>query len=522
MAKHIIQNLVGSSNKYDLAKVSKSLTQNMYVETVDESDSYVTRVLRPIKGYKVFQNITGKCRGMFTCSDGKIYAVFGNDLWLVQNNKHYLIGTLTTSDNIVHFCETGAGVFDRATLEKKDFPSHLMMVDGHSCYAVNTSLKPALQALNFTTITIPTRDAAHSEPINPTHIAYLYGYVVVNDAGTDNFYVSYQYPFQRTKDGALDKDIFQVNSEEWGNLGGQSIASYWQPDNTTALVANGTRLITFGEKSIQWFQYTNNLNTPFASPDTAAQLIGLRAVNSLCQLANMVIWLGASDIGSYGIYLNSVGTNCERVSSTSIEQRISKMKNVEDAIAQIWQDNSHIFYVITFPSENQTFCYDLVEKSWTDRCSLNENNEQTKWRYQFATKTKEGKVLQACQDYIVEQTEEKWNEHDGRPILRLRRGGVISSSQSPFIINSITVNTNNGDCELIRPEQAQLMMRFCCDGGSWTDIEHVDMGAVGEYDYDCIFYNFGLAKVFTIELSCSDNIPFALYDVKIDADQTGI
>ena len=522
MSKHIIQNLVGSSNKYDLAKVSQSFTMNMYQETVDQNDSYVNRILRPIKGYKVFQNITGKCRGLYTCADGKIYTVFDNDLWLVSNNRHYLIGTLAPSDNIVHFAETGAGVFDRRTLEKKDFPSHLVMVDGNAIYAVDTSLRPGQQAVDFTTITLPTRDAEHIEPIKPTHIAYLYGYIVVNDAGTDNFYVSYQYPFQRTNEnGDLDYDIFQVYSEEWGNLGGQSIASYWQPDNTTALVANGSRLITFGERSIQWFQYTNNLNTPFASPDTAAQMIGLRAVNSLCQLGNIIVWLGSSDIGTNGIYVNKSGTNCERVSTTSIEQRISKMSKVEDAVAQIWQDNSHIFYVISFPSENTTLCYDLIENSWTDRCSLNDKNQQIEWRYKFATKTKEGKIIQACDNYLVEQTEEKWNEHDNTPILRLRRGGVIHSSQTPFVMNSVQIETNNGDYENIRPTQARLMMRFTADGSVWSDLEWVDIGAVGDYDYDCIFYNFGIARVFSLELSCSDNIPFALYDLKIDADVVG-
>lgn len=519
MAKHIITNLVGSSSKYDLTKVSQSYTLNMYPETVDQNDSYVNRILRPIKGYKVYQNISGKCRGLYTCSNGTSYAVFDTTLYLIKNNKVYTIGELASNSNIVHFAETGSSVFDRQTLEHGDFPSHLVLVDGVGVYSVNTSLKPAQQAADFGPIQLPTRDSEHLITISPTHIAYLYGYLVVNDAGTDSFYISYQFPFQRTKDGELDKDIFQVNSEEWGAQGGQSLTSYWQPDNTTALVANGSRLITFGEKSIQWFQYTNNLNTPFSSPDTAAQMIGLKAINSLCQLSNIIVWLGSNDIGNNGIYLNKNGSNCERVSTTSIEQRISKMNRVDDAIAQIWQDNSHIFYVITFPSENVTLCYDLIEQSWTDRCSLNERNERIAWRYQFATKTGEGKIIQACDDAIVEQTEETWLEHDSTPILRLRRGGVIHSDHSPFIMNSIQIETNNGDYEYIRPVQARMMMRFSADGCTWSDLEWVDIGSVGEYDYDCIFYNFGLAKVFTIELSCSDNVPFALYDVKIDADK---
>lgn len=523
MAKHIVTNICGGSNKYDLAKVCQSFTLNMYEETTEQSDSYVNKVLRPIRGYKVFQNIPGKCRGLYTCVNGLIYAVFGNDLWLVKNNQHYLIGTLASSDNIVHFCETGSGVFDRRTLEKKDFYSHLMLVDGIGCYSVDTSLKPAQQAVDFTTIVLPTRDIEHTEAIQPTHIAYLYGYVVVNDSGTDNFYVSYQYPFQRTdSNGNLDMDVFQVDSEEWSALGGQSIASYWQPDNTTALVANGTRLITFGERSVQWFSYTNNLNTPFACPDTAAQLIGLRAVNSLCQLGNLVIWLGASDIGSSGVYVNRQGTTCERVSTTSIEQRISKMNVVGDAIGQIWQFNSHIFYVLTFPSENVTLCYDLVENSWSDRCSLNSQNEQVAWRYQFASKTGDGKIIQACQDYIVEQTEEKWNEHDNTPILRLRRGGVTQSNGNLIIINAITLNTNNGQTYPIDDRQAEMMMRFSTDGSLWSDVEVVDIGAIGQYDYDSTFYNLGIGKLWTFEFSCSENYPFALYNAKIDYDEVTI
>ena len=63
-----------------------------------------------------------------------------------------------------------------------------------------------------------------------------------------------------------------------------------------------------------------------------------------------------------------------------------------------------------------------------------------------------------------------------------------------------------------------MMMRFSTDGSTWSDSEVVEIGKVGEYDYDCIFYDFGMAKTFILELSCSDNIPFALYALKIDGE----
>ena len=105
------------------------------------------------------------------------------------------------------------------------------------------------------------------------------------------------------------------------------------------------------------------------------------------------------------------------------------------------------------------------------------------------------------------------------PILRLRRGGVIYSNYQNFIINNIELSTNNGQYKKFYDNSVKMMMRFSTDGSTWSDEEIVDIGHTGDYDYDTIFYNFGLAKVFTIEFSCSENVPFALYNIKINADE---
>lgn len=515
---HLVQNIVGGTAKSDLAKLGQSFTLNMFVETVNENENYVNRCLRPIKGYNKVCDITGKCRGMFTCSNGYngkpiTYAVFDNTLYVIlsANKTPYKIGELANGSDPVHFAETG---------NREGFHAHLVIVDGNFCYAVDTQIKPANQKEDFSVIQLPYTNYEAGTTIHPTHIAYLYGYVVVNDKNTDSFYMSYQFPFERNDENdKLDKNIFQVGSEEWGNVG-QSLQAYWAPDNTSALVANGSRLYTFGDRSYQMFQYTSDLNVPFNSPDTAAYPIGLKAINSLCQLGSTVVWLGSSDIGNNGIYVLQGGTNATRVSTSEIEREISKYSTVKDATAQIWQDNQHIFYCISFPSADVTYCYDLTEQVWTNRCSLNTSNEKKVWRYNFATMNADGAIWQAFDGGIAEQVENKWNEHDNTPILRLRRGGIIQSNYAPFYIDSIEVMTNNGQYELITPNnEAQMLMRFSTDGSTWSDIEAVDIGYVGDYDYDCVFYDFGMAKIFTLELSCSDNIPFALYGIKIQADQ---
>ena len=527
MAKtRVITNIVGSTAKSDLAKLGQSYTLNMFEETTNSNENYVSKVLRPIKGYKTVCSIPGVCRGIFTCSNGYndkpiTYCVFGNSLYMIQmpSKTPYKIADLAPGSAPVHFAETAAGTFDRRNLTVKDMPSHLVIVDGEYCYAVNTKMRPANQREDFTSIQLPYVDYDNGVTIKPTHVAYLYGYIVVNDKNSDNFYVTYQFPFQRTNDdNEVDKNIFQVGSEEWGN-NGQSLQAYWAPDNTTALIANGSRLYTFGDRSYQMFQYTSDVNVPFNSPDTAAYPIGLKAVNSLCQLGSTVVWLGSSDIGNNGIYVLQGGTTASRVSTPEIEREISKFETVKDATAQIWQDNQHVFYCISFPSANVTYCYDLTEQSWSNRCSLNNKNEKVVWRYNFATMNADGIIWQSYDGGIAEQTEEKWNEHDDNAILRLRRGGIIQSTSTAFFIDSIEVMTNNGQYEDFRDVPAEMMMRFSTDGSTWSDSEVVSLGYVGDYDYDCVFYDFGMARVFTLELSCSDNIPFALYSIKIAAQE---
>lgn len=520
MARHIIQNLVGSQSKYDLAKVSESYTLNMNQETVDENQSYVNKVLRPIPGCELLVSINGLCRGMYTVSVGfdgkpKTYAVFNDTLYLIDGNNAIVIGNIPYGSSKIHFTETG-----NTSKDGHEFHTHLVFVDGTNCYAVDTQINPALQTEDFETIQLPMRETGNGQMVHPTHIAYAHGYIIINDENTDRCYLSYQFPFERLNGNNVDKNIFMYGSAEWSNYG-QSFQSYWQPDNTLAIVSNGTRLFTFGERSYQIFQYTADLNVPFNSPDTAAGLIGLKAIDSICQIGSSIIWFGSSDIGNNGIYVMGNSTSSvERVSTPAIERDISKFEIVKDAKAQIWQSNQHVYYVIDFPSANRTFCYDMAEKVWSERCSLNNKNEKVSWRYDNATMSPEGKILHSCSDGIVIETEDKWNEHDNNPILRLRRGGVIYSDHSLFIINAIEVCTNNGQySESFYEKPAKMLMRFTADGSNWSDIEDVSLGYAGQYDEDCVFYNFGMAKVFTIELSCSENVPFALYSIKINSDQ---
>ena len=320
----LIQNIAGSITKSNVAKIGLGESLNMFLERQNIQEHSCELAMRTVQGEVKAADIPGVCRGMYRVSRGYdnrpvLYAVFDHSLYLInEDNSFNEIAQINSSGSECHMCETGG--YGSAH-------PHLIIVDGVNVYAVNTGLSIGDQQMDFRSIKLPCR--VNSElSINPTHVAYLYGYLIVNDAGTDAFYCSYQYPFEiedsqdeafyvkRSEfvlwwttlstdqqlaykngqvqdsyytlykefiDGTADDtpekyDIFRVDTVEYAKYGFITY-SEWCPDNTIALCSNGSKLYTFGERSWQVFSYNDDKNNPFSSPDNAAGHIGIKAPN---------------------------------------------------------------------------------------------------------------------------------------------------------------------------------------------------------------------------------------------------
>lgn len=567
----LIQNIAGTISKSNLAKVGLSESCNMFVEQQQNADEKSTTILmRTVMGEVKAVDLLGKCRGMYRVSRGYdnkpvLYAVYDNGLYLVnEDNTYNWIANIPSVGTECHMCETGG--YGSAH-------PHLIIVDGTSVYAVNTGMSIGDQQTDFKSIKLPVRvNSDHN--IVPTHCAYLYGYLIVNDAGTDAFYTSYQYPFEiedsedpsfytdRTNfvtwwmtlsddvkqqykageihdgyynqykafiDGTADdtpevNDLFRVDTVEYAKYGFVTY-SEWCPDNTIALCSNGSKLYTFGERSWQVFSYNDDMNNPFSSPDNAAGNIGIKAPNSLAMLGNTVLWLGSSDIGDNGVFMIT-DTNITRISTQDIEREITQIVNPENGYAQIFQEHQHVFYTLTFEDSKKTFVYDVSEQAWHYRASYDTNNHLTFWRYNHATYAY-GKIYVGTQDAICYMDENKYTEHDGRVIYKMRRGGVLTSNGCPFYIDAAELIVNNGQHSFndqydnleLNP---RVSIRYSWDGSTFSDYEDYYLGKIGRYDYSTTAWHLGMGKYFTLEISSTEAVPMAIENLKISWSPTSM
>ena len=566
----IISNICGGITKSNVAKIGLGESINMYPE-IQQNDSSCQIAMRTICGMVKSLDIQGNCRGIYRVSRGYdnkpvLYTVYDQTLYLIDEN-HTIeeIGTIESVGTECHMCETGG--YGSAH-------PHLIITDGTNVYAVNTGLSIGDQQLDLKKLELPLRVNSKTQYIRPTHCAYLYGYLIVNDAGTDAFYTSYQYPFETedsqtpqfyeerknfinwwitlpdnikqeyiagtrqdlqykryekfikgTADDTPEKDdVFQVWTVQYARYGFITY-SEWCPDNTIALISNGSKLYTFGERSWQVFSYNDDKNNPFSSPDNAAGNIGIKAPDSLAILSTTAIFLGSSDVGENGIFMIS-DTNLKRISTQDIERELSQIKNPQNAYSSIWQEHQHVFYSITFEDSQKTFVYDVSENAWHYRSSYDEVNHLTFWRYNHATFAY-GKIFFGTKNALVYMDENKYTEHDGRCMLKLRRGAVLTSNDQPFYIDEMKLIANQGqhsfndqyDNMELNP---RVSFRYSWDGATWSDYEDAYLGKIGMYEYDTSLFGLGFGSFFTIEISTTENIPFSIQNVLINWTPTSM
>jgi hypothetical protein len=116
--------------------------------------------------------------------------------------------------------------------------------------------------------------------------------------------------------------------------------------------------------------------------------------------------------------------------------------------------------------------------------------------------------------------ENKYTEHDGRPILKMRRGGVLTSNDCPFYIDNIRLITNNGqhsfnDQYTNLELNPRVSFRYSWDGSTWSDYADTYMGKIGQYDYETNLYGCGMGRFFTLEISTTEPIPMSIENLQI-------
>lgn len=180
-------------------------------------------------------------------------------------------------------------------------------------------------------------------------VGYLDGYFVFNEPNSQRFWVT------SLNDGSAVDPLDFASAE--GN-----------PDNIVSPMVDHREVWLFGNNTIEVWYNAGAPDFPLQRIQGAFMETGCLAPYSVAKLDNSVFWLGSDARGNGIVYRNN-GYNAVRVSTHAVEWQIQQYGVLNDAIGYSYQQDGHSFYVLTFPTAQATWVFDVSTGAWHERAA---------------------------------------------------------------------------------------------------------------------------------------------------------
>lgn len=258
--------------------------------------------------------------------DNTALAVIGNTCYLVTaaftapsvfpTLSMTRVGTLLTNTGPVCIRDNNAG-------------GYAVIVDGPNGYLYKIATQ------GFTTITDPSF-------LGSDTVAYIDGWWIFNKPGTQTFYTNSQ--AYSTSFNAL---YFALKDAA--------------ADNLVAVWENKELLWLIGDKTTEIWYDAGGATFPFQRIVGTLIQAGCKAKFSVSRFGSQgqegLIWFGRSERGE-NVIIKTQGFIDQVVSNTSFGDEVAMYPTTDDAIGYTYQEDTHEFYVLTFPSADVTWVYD--------------------------------------------------------------------------------------------------------------------------------------------------------------------
>lgn len=258
---------------------------------------------------------------------------------------------------------------------------------------------------------------------------------------------------------------------------------------------------------------------------------GTPAGESVAAIGGSLFWLGQDKDGG-GFVVQARGLRADRVSTHAIETEIASYQTVSDAYALTYQQEGHAFYVLSFPSEEKTWAYDLATQEWAERSSpapdsSTNGRREIHWgprchAHFGGLNLVGGRVNPLLASRILWLNLNSSVDEVG-VIARVRTSPHVAALGEFVTINAVEFmfEPGVGVASGLSPEQVnpQAQLRASKDGGAtWGYQRSKSIGGQGEYKTRCRFSRLGSARDFVVELTIAAHGKIAITGAALDIE----
>lgn len=381
----------------------------------------------------------------------------------------YFIGNLQTNSGPVCIRDNG---FSSGT-------TVACLVDGQYGYFYNMTTQ------TLTQITDPGF-------LGADRVAYTRGFFIFNKPGTQTFYTTGPTPYSIGFPGSFFnlKDIYS--------------------DNLVTLEELNGELWLIGEKSSEVWPYSGGANFPFSRLPGVAPQIGCAAKNSIALLGESLVWLGRSERGE-NVVVKTSQYSYEDISTRAVEAAISSYPLVSDAIGFTYEEEGHLFYVLTFPTADKTWVYDVSSQMWHQRASFDPATGV--FHRDRASCIANYQNLRVVGDYQLQvgyRLSRQVFTDGSTPLIALRRCPHIWSREDRKRLFAAMLQIEFAPGVGLQTGQGvdpRVMLRISRDyGASYGTQYFLNIGKAGQYKNRAIRRRLSSARDYVFEASISDPV----------------
>lgn len=440
-----------------------------FYPVLDQEGGKSVSALYGTPGLKLFRNLNkaAPVRGLHVMDD-KLYAVCGNTLYEIPKNAplEAKSSTLDTLTGHVWMADNG---------------TQLMIVDGSYGYIYQSGTLTKISDTDFPT---------------PSSLTYQDGYFIVTKADSDEIYIS-----------ALN------DGTSWAALDFASAEG--KPDDATAVLSDHRELWIFGDETTEVFYNSGDSDFPFERIQGAFIEAGIGAPASPAKGDNTVFWLD-----QYGRVLRAEGYTPRVVSTRQIEYQISRYSTISDAIGYVYTQEGHVFYVLTFPTANATWVYDITTGFWHERRSYQEGS-YTDGRHRsncYAFFDNKPIVGDYVNGKLYELDLDTYTD-DGNTIKSIRAAQTIHNDRKFIFFHSLEIEFEAGvGLATGQGSDPQAILDWSDDGGhTWSNEHWRSMGKIGEYTKRAIWRRLGRSRNRIFRVTITDPVKRVIIGAHLEA-----
>jgi hypothetical protein len=328
---------------------------------------------------------------------------------------------------------------------------------------------------------------------------------------------------------------------------GLSYASkFTGPDNLVSLIVDHGQIYLLGESTSEVWADAGTFPFAFQRIPGSSNQHGIAAKFSVARIGNSFAYLSKNTRGQSEIVLME-GYFPKRISTHAVENTLAD-QNVSDAIAYTYQNEGHEVYVISFPSLDLTWAYDISTGLWHKWLWVDSKDIYHRHRSNCHALFQNLNLVGDWENGIIYQIDSANYTDNGSKIRRLRRcPHLVTDLQRQFFdelqiqfqpgtglngnLTTIVISGNAVAGVAIAGQaiagtghvltvgvSPQAMLRWSNDGGSTYSNEHwTSIGLQGKYKNRAIWRRLGTSRDRIYEVVVTDPIKAVIVSANLKA-----